>query len=124
MRVKKGWSNVGFIYQPHYMTNCARVACCDQRGTKLNYVVICCSELYNGVYSYDASLTKEFNTWVNGKLPCYEIPMEKLTFERELDGIKDSGMRSYVKGMQKSWWKGQIKNGKAHKTDFPDWIID
>lgn len=70
---------VGFVYQPHYMTACFRVAA-DDCQDDVNYIIICDDRSsYYGVwkwYKSEVELTDK-DVWYNGSRKCYCIPINK-----------------------------------------------
>ena len=118
------YDNIGVIYMVHNKTDIARVACSDQMGKKINYVIICCGWM-NGIYSWDATKKSGYEIWYNGKLPCYCIPIKDLQLVKRFEDIKDdSPYFKLIDSMQMAWWQGEIRNGKAHKTDrYPEYFL-
>lgn len=96
--------SVGVIWEPHHMTNCARVSVTDQQGTEENIVIICCSPGYNGVYKYPAEKKTSYDIWMNGKLACYCVPMRDLERCGNLADLNDY-WKSVVKHEQAVWCK-------------------
>lgn len=49
--------NVAFILQPKISSEVVLLPACNkQRGSRWNYIVICCSDEYNGLYRYKADI--------------------------------------------------------------------
>lgn len=117
---------ITYIYQPHFNTNCFRVACKNITLGK-NYVVVTCSPSYNGVY--EINVTPEMREdlrnrlWMNGNLACYCIPMSYFTKTLELSEVKKEDKIKEIRKQQKKWFKSEVENRNYTYKDKPDWMI-
>lgn len=97
--------NIAFLWEPHNITKCARVAVSKQQGKDWNYIIICCSPERNGVYKYSANNTANYSIWTNKTMPCYEVPMTDLQFVQTLESITTASIINEIKKQQKAWCK-------------------
>lgn len=116
-------TNMAFIYQPHFNTNCFRVAINDQRGTEYNYITVTCSPMYNGIWKYASQKMREYAHWKNGNIECVCVPIKDCVLLQPLDTIKSDGIRHKVKAQQEQWYKNKIKNRDYTYAKKPDWFI-
>ena len=116
-------TNVSYVMQPHFKSNCFRAAVKNQHGGEFNFVVITCSPEYNGVWKYNAALAPEFEIWMNGKTPCYCVPIEVCTRIRTLDELVNPVVIAAVKEQQNKWYKNQVKNVEHQYKNKPSWML-
>lgn len=103
-------NNTAYIYQPHFMTNCFRVACKEQMGDDINYIVVTCSPTYNGVWKWDAKNKSLVEKWFNGKLACYCVPIKMCTKIKTLEELQNPQVISIVEAQQSQWKNKEVKN--------------
>ena len=106
--------NIAVIWQPHFNTNCFRVAVKKQMGDKVNYIVVCCSPEYNGVYKWNPAGKKSFEIWDNNGQKCYCVPVGECEFVQTLESIKTPELIKEIKKNQKAFIGDYRK-----KEDFP-----
>lgn len=87
------------IWSPRYWDKKVLVATRDVRPEKC-YLFFCCDRNYSDLYSYDGvKVQEECKICSNGKIYCYEIPLEWLKNEGELSEefqkIRDSEYQKY-----------------------------
>lgn len=116
-------NNVAFIYQPHFKSNMFRVAVHEQQGSVDNYIVVCCSEKYNGVYQYPAIKRKDYGIWYNNDLACYCVPLEDCNYYKSLKDITNPKIIKEVKKLQKKWFNNQVRNRDYTYKDKPEWML-
>ena len=120
-------TNIAYIYKPKFLSpfndgmTYLVPAIIKQQG-RINYIVVCCSPEYNGIYGWVKN--KEYKTWKNGKLNCYYIPISDCKFMsfEQLENYKGKSLDKKaifkkVKEIQNEWLE---KN--PHK-DIPEWFI-
>lgn len=112
-----------YIYQPHFKTNCFRVAKKEQQGEIYNYVVVTCSPEYNGVWRYKADKVHNYETWVNGKLQCYCVPIDDCERIKTLTELVNPDVIRQVKRQQSEWFTNNIKNRDYKYKEKPLWMI-
>ena len=117
-------NNVAFIYQPHYKTHAFRVAVMDQRGKEENFVVVTCSQEYNGVWKYKSELQKNFDRWNNGKVQCFVVPISDCTFVKHLHEVKDGAIRYNIIKQQKEWIDNNVRNRDYTYSSIPEWVLE
>lgn len=105
--------NIAYIMEPHFNTESFRVAVKNQQNEKTNYIVVCCSPAYNGVWSWDRETTK-VNLITNNKLPCFVVPIESCTFLKNLDEINNPMIKEQIVKVQKKY----IKSYRKKKQDW------
>ena len=110
-------NNIVLIWQPHFNTLCFRVNKKKQTSMKKNYIVVCCSPSYNGIYSWDGYKRKYYDTWVNNRVECWCVPIEHCKFEGDLSIIKNKDMIKQVIAEQEKWFK------KYDKKRRPSWFL-
>lgn len=115
--------NVGFIYQPHFKTECFRVALDNQRGKNNNYVIVTCSPMYNGVWRYSPSNIEKYDRWMNGKTECVCVPIKDCDKVKTLEELTDPTILNIIKRQQNNWYKGWVKNRDYTYVNKPDWIM-
>lgn len=121
----KDFNNISCIYQPHFMSNCFRVACNKQQGKDFNYIIVTCSPEFNGIWKYPASICKDLSIWLNGKRPCYCVPIEKCTKYKDLDSISNPNTLKEVAKMQARWYASEVKNRDyVYKAGRPEWMLN
>ena len=58
--------NVSYTWEPKWVTEdkvpCLVPAVMNQKGVEWNYVIVCCSPAYNGVWRYKAEEAKKLKT--------------------------------------------------------------
>ena len=86
---KKDLYNVAFVWTPHKPTCTVRVPFRNQCSSKINYVVICCSYYYNGVYSWESDLKETVKKVLIKDEAYYCVPTYKLKREYDLSLLKD-----------------------------------
>lgn len=115
--------NTCYIYQPHYNSNCLRVAKKEQQGKPYNYVVVCCSPSSNGVYRWESIKAEKFSSWKNGSLDCYCVPLEECTYIKSLENLENPEVIKSVKKLQKKWFNNQVRNRDYEYTKKPEWML-
>ena len=101
--------NVAYIYQPHFMTQKFRVACKEQMGQEVNYIVVTCSPAYNGVWKWYAKDKDSIEKWNNGKLPCYCVPIKICEKIKTLDQLTNPEVIAIVESQQLKWKNKEVK---------------
>ena len=114
---------IAYIYQPHYKTQVFRVAVNKQQHPDTNFIVVTCSEQYNGVWKYDSKLHETCSRWVNNNTTCYEIPISECTFVRSLNELRNSEVIDKVIEQQTKWFKNEVKNRNYEYKEIPEWIL-
>jgi len=89
------------IWQPRYWDQKVLISKMDVRRDKC-YVFFCCDRNKPDLYSYDGSrVISEIRVGTNGKIPCYEVPLDWLQSEGdltpELIKIRDAEYAKYKK---------------------------
>ena len=86
------------IWQPKYCTRKVLIATNKVKAEKC-YVYFCCDRNYPDLYSYDGlKVRQECKITTNGKIPCFEIPLDWLVNEGELpDNLKLIQQKEYEK---------------------------
>ena len=127
-------NNISFIYGPkqkdpftgEWNNKYLVPALKDQQST-INFIVVTCTPSMNGVYCWKKAEDKQYKTWMNGKKPCYYIPIDDCVFKRfdELDMTKpiNQWLIEEVKKQQEKWYKGEVKGRDAYKKKKPDWML-
>ena len=126
--------NISFIYGPkeknpytgEWDNSYLVPAIKDQQGI-WNYIVVTCCPSMNGVYIWHNLNRKHCKPWMNGKLPCYYVPInicKYVPFDK-LDMSKPQNQKiiEEVKKMQSKWYKGEVKGKDAYKKKKPDWML-
>ena len=108
---------IAIIWTPHFKTQCFRVACDRQMSAEKNYIVVCCSPTYNGIYSWDAKKKKDYEVWPNNGRDCYCVPIEDCHFEGDLDLITNKDFYNEVRKAQMKY----LKTVKREKE--PEWLL-
>lgn len=127
-------NNISFIYGPKqkdpftgewnnkYLVPAVR----DQQGDK-NYIVVTCTPSMNGIYMWKGENRSKYRMWMNGKKPCYYIPVDDCVFRpfEDLDMTRDcnKALIAEVKKQQAKWYKGEVKGRDAYKKKKPDWML-
>lgn len=101
--------NIAYIYQPHFMSDSFRVACKEQMGTDVNYIVVTCSPTYNGVWKWEAKDKDIVEKWVNGKLPCYCVPIKLCKKIKTLDEVTNPVVLRIIESQQSQWKNKEVK---------------
>ncbi len=93
-----------------------RVSCSDQKGDTTNYIIICCSPAYNGVYKYDAKRIGEYQIIPNGKRNCFVVPFKDLLFHSTLEDFIKKVPQAYdvIDSEQVEFCKRYRKNPKQN----------
>ena len=120
---KKEYNNISFTYQPNFNTRTLRPLVSEQKGNKWNFVVVTCSETYNGVYKYPASKTKEFDTWGSGRNKRYIVPISDCEKIKELNQITNKETLTIIKEQQSLWLNGELPWCKEKFDEKPDWML-
>ena len=115
--------NVGFILQPHFNSQCFRVAKQNQQGKNNNYIIVTCSPKYNGVWSYPIKNISKYDVWQNGNLQCLCIPISDCIKVRELHEIVDPVIKKTIQEQQESWYNNKVKNRDYSYASKPIWMI-
>jgi hypothetical protein len=72
------------IWQPRYWDQKVLINKIDVRRDKC-FVFFCCDRNKTDLYSYDGNkVINEIKVGTNGKIPCYEIPLDWLQSEGDL----------------------------------------
>ena len=116
-------NNIAYIYQPHFNTNCFRVALVNQQGKKYNYIIVTCSPEYNGVWKYNANNVLNYNVWSNNKKECYCVPIRDCRRIKLLNELTNIEVINKVKSQQKKWYNNTVKNRNYTYTDKPEWML-
>lgn len=116
-------NNVSYIYQPHFKSNCFRVAINDQQGINNNYIVVTCSPHYNGVWRYPADNVSKYDVWYNGKVACYCVPIKDCTLMMTLDKLVNPDDIKKVKRQQKKWYMNKVTNMNYEYKNKPEWML-
>lgn len=116
-------NNTCAVYQPHFNTMCFRPAISNQMGTKYNYIIVTCAPSFNGVWKYDADKTKTFETIYNGKVKCYQVPINECEKIKELKDLTNETIVAEIRRFQNSWINGEVKNNEHIYENKPDWLI-
>lgn len=116
-------NNVAFILQPHFNSNCFRVAVQNQQGSVDNYIAVCCSPSYNGIYQYPAVKRKQYDIWQNGNTSCYCVPLSDCNYVKSLKDVTNPIMIKSIKKLQKKWLNNQVKNRDYQYKEKPEWIL-
>lgn len=111
-------NNISYIWEPHYMSGCVRVDVNKQQSDDWNFVIVCCSPLYNGSYRWKGTDRDKWETVKNGKITCYCIPLTQLEKSpKSLHELPDI-YKPMIKQTQEDWFNfGKRKNR-------PDWFLD
>ena len=112
----KKYNNVAIIWQPHFLTDCFRVDIKKQQGKEKNYIIVCCSPSYNGIWVHE-NTDKQYDLVKNKSLICKCIPTNDCIYIGGFEKIKDKDLIKEIKNEQKKWLKA---TGKQKK---PDWFI-
>jgi hypothetical protein len=117
--------NIAYIYQPHFKSECFRVASKDQQGPENNYIVVTCSPQYNGIYKYPAKniQDKHYDTWCNNKTLCICVPIKDCEKIKELPQITNEDIIRDVRKQQQDWYKSEVKNRDYNYVNKPEWMI-
>ena len=110
-------NDLAIVWLPHFMTGCFRVAVNKQQGKESNYIIICCSPEYNGIWKWKTEDKKHFTKWTNNGTVCYCIPMEYCEKIQELEDIKNPELRREVRKNQENFCK------KFRKSTNQTWIL-
>lgn len=110
--------NIACIYQPHFQTECYRVAKDKQCGVSKNYIIVTCCPSRNGVYVYDANKTDLFDEWKNRQCLCVCVPWKECKKVAELSGVTKKEIIDEIKKQQDWWFKNRIKGDVR-----PAWMI-
>ena len=115
--------NVAFIYQPHFKTECFRVAMHDQKGRNNNYIIVTCSPMYNGVWRYSPDNISKYKHWQNGNVDCICVPIKDCIQVKNLEDVTDPTMCDIIKKQQNDWYKSKVKNRNYQYANKPQWIL-
>lgn len=115
--------NVSYIWAPKFISPFGDdeiylvPAVSDQQGKENNYIVVCCSPSYNGLYKCPAAEYKNFETWTNNKRKCYYVPISKCEYVKPLEDIQMTPVREKIRKIQLTWQKNK------NRKNTPDWFI-
>jgi len=80
--------NVAFCLAPKIGGEVILLPACDkQQGKHWNYIVVCCSDEYNGLYRYKADIIPHLRCWDNNGKKCYVIPISEVEKFKELNQL-------------------------------------
>lgn len=113
--------NTAYIYQPKFKEEEFWVACHLQEHPDHNFIIVTCSEHYNGVYMWKKG--DEIGMMSNGKMSCYRVPICKCQYIKSLKELTAEDVIKKVIKYQKAWCKGQVKNNNYIYKTKPDWAI-
>ena len=116
-------NNIAYIYQPHFKTMMFRPAVRDQQSDSYNYIIVTCSQMYNGMWRYDSALRSTFEKKKNGRLDCYQVPISVCTKVEKLEEITDPQIVATVKRMQEEWVSGDVKGRDYTYAEKPSWML-
>lgn len=102
-------NNISYIYQPHFMTNAFRVSCKEQQSDSVNYIVVTSSPTYNGVWKWEAKDKETLDIWMNGRLPCYCVPINICHKVKDLSELTNPSIIQVVEEMQRKWKEKEVK---------------
>ena len=83
-------------------------------GKETNYIIVCCSPSYNGVWKYNVNPEKKYDIYKNKSLICQCVPTSDCEYIGGFEIIKDKDLLKEVKNEQKKWIKA------SGKTKVPD----
>lgn len=114
--------NIAIVWQPKWVEHEIWPAVRNSKGKETNYIIVCCSEEKNGIYSWDPSIIPNLELVMNGKIPCYRVPLDALTWCRDLDSTKGSFLRSLVRQEQQAFikYKRKVDDNPNYK---PRWTL-
>ena len=116
-------NNIAYIYQPHFNTNCFRVALVNQQGKKYNYIIVTCSPEYNGVWKYNADNVLNYDVWSNNNKGCQCVPIRDCRRIKLLNELTNIEVINKVKFQQKKWYNNTVKNRDYTYADKPEWML-
>lgn len=119
-------SNMAFIYQPHFKTGMFRVAISQQAATgdNSNYIVVTCSETYNGIWAWRHSEVENvLGYWTNKNTACYTVPIEYCRYVKSLQELTDKSIITKVKKQQNKWYKSEVENRDYEYKKKPEWML-
>ena len=83
-------------------------------GKNVNYVVVCCSPEYNGVWKWHPERKSQYSIWNNNGQRCYCVPVSECEFVQTLESIKTPEIIKEIKKNQKAFC-----GEKRKREDFP-----
>jgi len=127
-------NNLAFIYRPkeknpftgNFDYEYLVPSVISQQGKYWNYIVVTCYPSGNGVYAWKASDKKKYNTWMNGKMPCYYIPRSDCIY-KPFDEVPEEMMeliRPSIIKQQTKWLKNQVENRDYTYRKKPSWMLE
>ena len=117
-------TNTAYIYQPHFNTECFRVASNSQQGTVNNYIIVTCSPMYNGVWKYSANKALNYSHWKNGNIDCLCVPIVDCVKIKNLNQIINQTVINKIIQQQQNWYKNQVKNRNYEYVNKPEWFLE
>lgn len=98
------------IWQPRYWDRKVLIDCLKVHPGE-NYVYFCADRNLTDLYRYDGdSVIGKCSVCSNGKIPCYEIPLERLISMGPLPGVLQKAREEEL-GRFNSYRKGKKRNG-------------
>ena len=104
-------SNISYIWVPKYVSPFGdnevylTPGANEQKGSEYNYIVVCCSPSFNGVYKCKSENYKNYSTWINNKKKCYYVPINDCELFKKLDEIKNTDTLKTIKKVQSDYKK-------------------
>jgi hypothetical protein len=111
------YNNIAIIWQPKFITDEFIVDKRKLSGDEVNYIIVCCSPSYNGVWKFVRNKYKQYETYTNKSVICECIPIEECIFLGGLEGIKNKTIIKEIRNEQKKFLKMQ------GREDKPDWLL-
>lgn len=110
-------NNVAYLWTPHFNSGCFRVDINKQKGKNVNYIIVCCSPSYNGVWKWRPEDSKYFAKWANNGIQCWCVPIEYCEKVQELNEITTPEIIKEIKKNQKAYIK------KYREKENQKWIL-
>lgn len=89
----------------------------DQKGQEWNYIVVCCSPSYNGLWKWPSKEAKHLMKWNNHGTMCYYVPVDICEFVKPIEDIQMLDVKKKAIETQRNWY---IYN---HPKRWPFWLL-
>lgn len=76
----------------------------NQKGKEWNYIVICCSPSYNGLWKWPAKEAKNLRKWNNNGRMCYYVPLDICEFVKPISEIQMTDVKQEALKTQENWY--------------------
>lgn len=117
------YTNVAYTWQPKFVSPFGdkevylvpRVN--DQKGDDYNYIVVCCSPSYNGLYKWPSKEAKNLKKFNNHGKWCYYVPFKICEFVKPLSEVQTKSNQEKIEQVQEAWYN------YTKPKKLPSWFI-